>query len=174
MPSSIGDEQMNGDHTRIDLITDPLKKRMVGRTLHGGVDFDVPYMTQIADNLWQGGCEQGLVLPSHINYLVSLYPWERYQINHKMRAELYVRMYDDPAQSLEQIDDIALQVHKWRQKGQVLVHCQAGLNRSSVVVVRALMFAGMGVDEAINLVREKRSPACLCNAGFENWLRSMR
>lgn len=161
------------DHTRIDIITDPLKKRMVGRTLHKSIDFDVPFITEIAPNLWQGGCEQGLVLPTHINYVVSLYPWERYDIRHKVRGELYIRMYDDPNQATDDISDIALQVHKWRQKGQVLVHCQAGLNRSSLVVARALMFAGMSANEAIETIRAKRSTACLCNDGFESYLRGL-
>ena len=161
------------DHTRIDISTDPLKRRMVGRTMHKGLDFDVPYMTQIADNLWQGGCEQGMVLPSHINYILSLYPWERYEIKHKMRQEVYVRMYDDPNQALDQIEDLAKRVNEWRKKGQVLVHCQAGLNRSSIVVVRALMLEGMSADEAISLVRTKRSPACLCNDAFEAYLRAL-
>jgi protein-tyrosine phosphatase len=52
----------------------------------------------------------------------------------------------------------------------VLVHCQAGLNRSGVVVARALMADGMSAVEAVSLIRERRSPACLCNPAFERWL----
>lgn len=162
------------DHTKIPIEFNPQVKRMVGQTLHGGINFDVPFITKVADNLWQGGCTDGLVLPSHINYIVSLYPWERYTINHKMRGELYIRMYDDPNQATDQIDDLALQVNKWREKGQVLVHCQAGLNRSSLVVARALMFTGMSALQAIDHLRENRSPACLCNKGFESWLLSIK
>jgi protein-tyrosine phosphatase len=51
------------------------------------------------------------------------------------------------------------------------VHCQAGLNRSSLVVGRALMLGGMTADDAIVLIRRKRSPACLSNPSFERWLR---
>jgi hypothetical protein len=29
----------------------------------------------------------------------------------------------------------------------------------------------MSADEAITLIREKRSPPCLCNPAFERWLR---
>jgi protein-tyrosine phosphatase len=83
-------------------------------------------------------------------------------------------MHDDPTASLDELDDIAKQVNKWRERGQVLVHCQAGLNRSSLVVVRALMLApGMSAKEAIALLREKRSTACLCNKGFEDYLLSL-
>jgi protein-tyrosine phosphatase len=161
------------DPTKIPIAFNPQIKRMVGRTVQGGMQFDVPFITQVADNLWQGGCTNGLILPTHINYVVSLYPWERYTIKHKVRGELYIRMYDDPNQATDQIDDLAKQVNEWRARGQVLVHCQAGLNRSSVVVARALMLSGMTANDAINLLREKRSPACLCNKGFENWLRSL-
>lgn len=162
------------DPTKIPIEFNPQIKRMVGRTVHGGIEFDVPFITQIADNLWQGGCTDGLILPTHINFIVSLYPWERYEIRHKIRGELYIRMYDDPNQATDQIDEIALQVNRWRKKGQVLVHCQAGLNRSSLVVARALMFDGMTADEAITLLRTNRSPACLCNQGFENYLRGLK
>lgn len=163
------------DHTKIKIVTDPMTKRMVGRTLHGGYDFDVPYMSEVVPGLWQGGCENGLVLPTHINFLVSLYPWERYTINHKMRGELYIRMYDDPNQATDQVETIARQVNEWRKagKGNVLVHCQAGLNRSSLIIVRALMLDGMTADEAIELVRKKRSWACLSNKGFETYLKSL-
>lgn len=161
------------DHTKINLKTDPLRKVMKGVTMHKRIEFEVPYITQVADNLWQGGCETGLILPSHINYVVSLYPWERYEIRHKVRGELYIRMYDDPNQALDQIEDLARQVNKWREKGQVLVHCQAGLNRSSLVVARALMLEGATADDVIKMIREKRSPACLCNDAFEDYLRGL-
>lgn len=162
------------DPTKIPIKFDPQIQRMVGRTYHGSIDFDVPFISQVHDNLWQGGCADGLVLPTHINYIVSLYVWEKYTINHKVRGELYIRMYDDPNQATDQIDDIAQQVNKWRKRGNVLVHCQAGLNRSSLVVAKALMLEGFTADEAIKLIRDKRSPACLCNAGFERYLRNER
>lgn len=158
------------DHTKIPIEFNPQVQRMRGTTRIGNHDFDVPFISELAPNLWQGGCQNGLILPTHINYVVSLYPWERYTINHKTRGELYVRMYDDPEQALDQIVDIARTVNKWRKKGQVLVHCQAGLNRSSVVAAAALILEGATPAEAIAMIREKRSPACLCNAGFESWL----
>jgi protein-tyrosine phosphatase len=55
-----------------------------------------------------------------------------------------------------------------------LVHCQAGLNRSGVVVAYALMLNGMSAAEAIARIRERRSPAVLCNPQFERWLRRPR
>lgn len=158
------------DHTKIPIDFDPQVKRMVGVTYHKEIHFDVPFITQVGENLWQGGCTNGLILPTHINYVVSLYPWERYEINHKVRGEMYIRMYDDPNQSLEQIEEIAAQVQRWRKHGNVLVHCQAGLNRSSLVTALCLMDDGMSAEEAIRWLRLNRSNACLCNEAFEQWL----
>lgn len=164
---------MSADPTKITIEVDPQYRRMVGTTYHGNVDFDVPFISQIAENLWQGGCQDGLVLPTHINFLVSLYPWERYTINHELRGELYVRMYDDRTQpvNVEQIINLATLVNEWRRRGTVLIHCQAGLNRSSLLAAMVLMQDGMKGWEAIKLLREKRSPAVLCNPTFERFIK---
>jgi protein-tyrosine phosphatase len=82
-------------------------------------------------------------------------------------------MYDSLDQATGQIDRWARWVNARRRTGPVLVHCQAGLNRSSLVVGRALMLDGMSAPEAIWHVRKMRSPACLCNQTFEDYLRSL-
>jgi len=41
------------------------------------------------------------------------------------------------------------------------------------VVARLLMRGGMTADEAITLLREKRSPQVLCNLTFERYLRAL-
>lgn len=163
---------MSTDPTRIPIEFDPIQQRMRGTTRIGHRQFDVPFISKITANLWQGGCENGLILPTNINYLVSLYPWERYTVRHRVRGELYFRMHDDPDESMEQVDWLAHVVNHWRSKGTVLVHCQAGLNRSSLVAARALMLDGLSAEDAIALIRTSRSPVCLVNAGFETWLRS--
>jgi protein-tyrosine phosphatase len=149
-------------------ITDPRSQRMRGVTAHGNMPFDVPFISEVGRNLWQGGCTNGLVLPEIIKYVVSLYPWERYTVNHELKGELYYRAYDSVEQDISNLMVIADLVRNWRAEAPVLVHCQAGLNRSSVVA--ALVLIGDEVQtgaEAINLLREKRSPAVLCNPAFE-------
>lgn len=158
------------DPTRISLTCDPRQERMRGIATHGYTPFDVPFISPIAPNLWQGGCEDGFNLPEEIIHLVSLYPWERYYTHPKVVSELYVRMYDSTEQGFEQVNEIARYVNERRKTGPVLVHCQAGLNRSSLIAARALIFEGMLPKDAIALIREKRSPACLCNPAFEDWL----
>lgn len=53
---------------------------------------------------------------------------------------------------------------------RVLVHCAAGLNRSGVVVARALMYRGCTAAESIRLVRDARGPSALFNPEFVAWL----
>lgn len=163
------------DPTAIDIDFDPREQRMRGVAVHGNVPFDVPFISQIDENLWTGGCQNGLILPRHIEHVVSLYPWESYQTlgRAKLFTDLKVRMYDtarggpDP----EHVRAIATWVNVCRSMGPTLAHCQAGLNRSGLVAAAALMLGGMSADEAITLLREKRSPAVLCNSAFIRWLR---
>lgn len=150
---------------------DPRQIRLTGWTAHGNHRIDVPFISEIANNLWQGGCQDGLVLPSPIKHLLSLYRWEKYTVNHRLRTSHEVTMHDSVDQNLGEIDRWARWVNARRKTGAVLVHCQAGLNRSGLVVARALMLEGWTATEAIRLVRGKRSAACLCNPTFEKWLR---
>lgn len=163
------------DPTRIDLAVDPLAQRMTGVAYHGGTPFDVPYMSKITENLWQGGCRDGLVLPHHIKHVVSLYPWERYRVAHELDSHMAVRLYD----SLDTPDDGQLEalagwVNVCRRTGPVLVHCQAGLNRSGLVAGLALVLDGTPPADAVALLRSSRSPAVLCNPAFEAALLAWR
>ena len=160
------------DPTAIKIDFNPTVHRLTGVTRHGSAAFDVPLISEIAPNLWQGGCEDGQILPDFIKHLVSLYPWESYDARHELDSALLVRMYDSDDQTFEQIEELARWVNLCRTTGPVLVHCQAGLNRSSLVAARALILDGMSAHDAITVVREKRSPACLCNRAFKDYLRT--
>lgn len=175
------------DPTRINLQTnvkkevDPTLVRMSGTAIHGNTPFDVPFISQIDGNLWQGGCQNGLQLPHFIKNVISLYPWEAYTVKHDLNSYLSVKMYDSLEQSMEQVDAIANWINVCVKDGPTLVHCQAGLNRSSLVAARSLMLKSgpdwdeqpYTADEAIYLLRKQRSPACLCNPAFEEYLRSL-
>lgn len=173
------------DHTKIKLQTnvkaavDPTIQRFSGVAHHGNTPFDVPFISQIDGNLWQGGCANGLQLPHFFKHIISLYPWEAYTIKHDMNSMLTVKMYDSLEQSMEQVDAIANWINICVKDGPTLVHCQAGLNRSSLVAARSLMLREddwdkmYTSDEAIDLLRAKRSEACLCNPSFEKHLRML-
>ena len=53
---------------------------------------------------------------------------------------------------------------------RVVVNCAAGLNRSGLVVGRALIALGHQPAEAIELIREARGPRALFNRTFEEFL----
>lgn len=176
---------MNTDHkdpTRINLQTnvkkekDPTLMRMSGTAYHGNTPFDVPFISHIEGNLWQGGCETGLELPHFFKHIISLYPWEQYTVEHNLRSSLSVLMYDSTDQGFDKVDSIAEWVYQCTKDGPTLVHCQAGLNRSSLIAAKTLMKMGgegRGLrtgEEAIKILRENRSPACLCNPAFENYI----
>lgn len=161
------------DPTRIDIHTDPTTRRMRGTTVHGHKSFDVPFMSQIMSDLWMGGCAVDLVLPRNIEHVVSLYPWESYEVNHELRSSLTVRMYDaNERPDVREVHALASWVNTARLTGEVLVHCQAGLNRSGLIVGASLILDGMSADVAIDLLRTKRSDAVLCNQAFADFLAS--
>ena len=58
----------------------------------------------------------------------------------------------------------------------MLVHCVQGLNRSGIVIARALMFLGYSAAEAIDLVRRRwgldEGFGALGNERFVEWLLS--
>jgi protein-tyrosine phosphatase len=165
---------VRSDPTGVKIDFDPTVQRMTGIARHGNTPFDVPFISEIAPNLWQGGCQNGLMLPKFIKHLISLYPWEQYKVQHELESTLTVRLYDSLDQSFDLIEGIASWVNKCRKDGPTLIHCQAGLNRSSLVAAYALMLEGKSAEKSIEILRTKRSPACLCNRSFEDWLLERR
>jgi protein-tyrosine phosphatase len=167
---------VNLDPTFVDLDSDPseydpLQRRMAGVTRHGYIRFDAPFISHIEGNLWMGGCEAGLLLPENIEHVVSLYPWEQYELIRDLQSELTVRLFDDTrGVNTQKINTIADWAMMCLSEGPTLIHCQAGLNRSGLVAALTLVRGGMAPVDAIQLLREKRSPAVLCNPTFERWL----
>lgn len=164
------------DATNIAANIDPVTHPIQGHAraaIEKGEDgfFSMSLISHVEGNLWTGGCIGGVRLPDDFRNVISLYPWEQYVIGPgTVRHE--VRMYDSLDQAFDQVDEIAQMVIAALKLGKLLVHCQAGLNRSGLITARALILMGRSADEAISLLREKRSPAVLCNQHFEDWLRS--
>jgi protein-tyrosine phosphatase len=137
----------------------------------GNKPFAVPLFSQITDNLYTGGCPVGEA-PDEFQFIVSLYPWEPYDVPNEKCTVLIARLYDshdipDP-RMLRALADYVNAVSKI---GKTLVHCQAGLNRSALVAGLALIRGGFHPDDAIKLLRDKRCDAVLCNEHFERFLR---
>lgn len=159
------------DPTAIDgLIAD--MDHMQGVTIHGDIEFNCPPISFIDKNLWQGGYVPGVSLPPHFQHIISLYPWKRWKLSRTcMDTEVYISMLDAEDQAMDQVDALARLVNTCRLSGPVFVHCQAGLNRSSLVVARSLFLQGgegnETGEEIVRYLRAARSPAVLCNPAFE-------
>ena len=155
------------------LVFDPVDgPRMRGRVAQSGNYFDAPLISHVEGNLYQGGCYEGIELAEGFKHVISLYPWEKYDLPKGCDREEIV-MYDSLDQDMALIDEVAQKVVDALKDGPTLVHCQAGLNRSGLVAARALMLMGRSSDEAIKLLRDSRSPEVLSNPAFEAYLRSL-
>lgn len=146
--------------------------RIEGFTREGGHKFSVPLFTQVEENLWMGGCPKPEGAPQ-FNTIICLYPWENYKV---YPGQVHTRVFmldgqDVPdGQLLGQLADAA--VHG-SSIGPTLIHCQAGLNRSGLVMASALLMLGRSPAAAIAELREKRCDAVLCNKAFEAYLLSL-
>jgi hypothetical protein len=157
------------------LKADVTSHHIEGIAREGNTPFECSLISQITDNLWQGGCEEGVSLGGLFQHVISLYPWERFNAGCELDSFVEVRLYDGPTvPDPDQLYKLAQWINLCRSHGRTLVHCQAGLNRSGLLAGLSLVIAGMVPAEAIRLLRSNRSPAVLCNKKFEAWLLQQR
>lgn len=134
--------------------------------------FSAPLISHIEDNLWVGGCIDRVKLPEDFVKVFSMYSRERYDLgSNTERVEVEMRDSNDWPDE-DEINGIVDQVVESLERGKTLVHCQAGLNRSNLIAACTLVRLGRTPEEAISLLREKRSPLALCNKTFENYVLS--
>jgi protein-tyrosine phosphatase len=87
--------------------------------------------------------------------------------------ELRLAFYDHPEVDIDHHDlrQVVSSAHRdWQQGKRVLVRCQAGWNRSGLIMALILIKDGLKPDQAIDLIRNRRSSRALCNRSFENWI----
>jgi protein-tyrosine phosphatase len=138
--------------------------------------------SMIAPNLFQGGTDDLDVI--HLaqtnnrprtdlpfDAIVTMYAWAR-------PADWKVQefRYGVPDASITDIDLDRLRqavdfgYDRWKQGDRVLVRCQAGLNRSGLVLALILIKGGLKPAEAIARIRDNRGEDALFNRDFHNWL----
>ena len=138
--------------------------------------------SMIAPNLFQGGTDDLDVI--HLaqtnnrprtdlpfDAIVTMYAWAR-------PADWKVQefRYGVPDASISDIDLHRLRqavdfgYDRWKQGDRVLVRCQAGLNRSGLVLALILIKDGLKPAEAIARIRDNRGEDALFNRDFYNWL----
>jgi len=138
--------------------------------------------SMIAPNLFQGGTDDLDVIHLPVtnnrprtdlpfDAIVTMYAWAR-------PADWNVQefRYGVPDASIADIDldrlrqAVEFGYDRWKQGDRVLIRCQAGLNRSGLVLALILMKDGLSAQDAIALIRENRGPDALFNNNFCNWL----
>jgi hypothetical protein len=168
------DRDPTQDPTKVNLTLEVSQglPRLKGRTNHQGLDFDCELISHVRENLFMGGCVDDAVLPLKIRHVVSLYKWEQYRVHNGVKSFLVVEAYDAEVYKIVQELRPLVDWTKTRLAlGPTLVHCQAGLNRSGLLCALVLReHFGLSSAEAIKLLRERRSPAVLCNDSFEEYL----
>ena len=138
--------------------------------------------SMILPNLFQGGTDDLDVI--HLaqtntrprvdlpfDAIVTMYAWAR-------PADWNIQefRYGVPDASISDIDlnrlrqAVEFGYDRWKAGDRVLVRCQAGLNRSGLVLALILIKDGLTPQEAINRIRENRGSDALFNADFHNWL----
>jgi protein-tyrosine phosphatase len=137
---------------------------------------------EIRPHLWMGAhywtdahCElQPAVVTDQFDLVVSLYVLA----GHGPPDGIEHRILEIPDRPLApgQLEDVAhlaeFVADAVRANRTRLVRCHAGLNRSGLVTAQALVHLGMGVGDAIELLRRRRSPFALHNEMFEAYLRT--
>ena len=76
--------------------------------------------------------------------------------------------------TFEKVKEISNWIYQeWKSNKRCLIRCQAGLNRSGILTALTIMKDGYSADDAIKLIRLKRSPHALFNQDFVKKLREV-
>lgn len=139
--------------------------------------------TEIVPNLWIGGHDYNVGYTG-TQVLQEAYPNDTFDLV----VSMYHRLGHEPASGVEHhefiftdgqlSDEILGQATQAgrivadgiREGRKVLVRCQAGLNRSSLVAGIALVILGFSGADAVQLIRARRSPWALCNEQYAQFL----
>jgi protein-tyrosine phosphatase len=144
----------------------------------------VPLITQygnvLSGRVWHGGCTNNVRACTEegdeFDLIVSLYPREKYSIRASQTARLEMPLLDTGECDLALVRVAADLAAAYLNKGgKVLIHCQEGMNRSSLVLgVLLIEHAGISPQEAIGEIRKRRSKKCLYNGAFVRQLLSLQ
>lgn len=145
------------------------------------VHYPTTLWSEVLPGLWQGGTDDYDVLhygrgstgvgKEDFDFVVTMYASAN-PVDWFVREVRY-GIYDHDMNdfNVEDLHDIVAMSHnEWKAGMRVLIRCQAGLNRSGLVMALVLIRDGYTAAEAIHLIRSQRGEAALCNRVFENWL----
>jgi len=146
---------------------------------------------EILPNLWQGGTddfdvigdntyakpfsrEKAYITEKDFDTVVTMYQYAN-PVGWFVKEYRYC-VYDAGIDLLDKSELFAtarFAYDEWKRGKRVLVRCQAGLNRSGLVMALVLMQDGYTADQAIDLIRKQRNPYALFNKDFVRFLQNL-
>ena len=117
------------------------------------------------------GIQDATVTKEHFDTVITLYAWARPADWFVKEIRFGILDSDMGDFDMNEIHRLVLDAHgDWKAGKRVLIRCQAGINRSSLIAALVLIRDGYSAKKAIDLLREKRGGAVLANANFYDWL----
>ena len=153
----------------------------MNKTNHTDPAWPLEIHTEILPRLWQGGTanedtfnqlREPQITKQQFDSVYTLYAFAN-PVDWMVR-EVRLGFYDDyEALSIDsgELYRLARMAHRdWKRGERVLIRCQAGLNRSGLIMGLTLLKEGYSAEQAIELMRAKRASHVLMNPLFESWL----
>ena len=150
------------------------------------IDYPQELWSEILEGLWIGGTDDNdiydqlakpMIQREHFDTVFTAYSYAN-PVDWFVK-EIRYGFYDSHVEgeagfNPEELDDIASMAYAdWKKGKKVLFRCKAGLNRSSLCAALVLIKAGYTADDAIALIRKKRSKYALFNKTFVTYLQSL-
>jgi hypothetical protein len=149
---------------------------------------ELPLWSEVLEHLWVGGTDDGdtlgdhhawsgkeaFITPEFFDTVVTMYQYAN-PVDWLVKEYRYC-IYDSDVNHFDWAELFATAkfAHdEWSSGKRVLIRCQAGLNRSGLVMALVLIREGFSAEQAIQLIREKRSPQSLFNRQFVSFLKSI-
>ena len=136
--------------------------------------------SEIVPNLWMGGHER----TDHEGFIVPVVVEREFDVVYSLHrdpghgpstgvADHYLAIPDGllTAEQLREVYGFASAATlSWHSGRKVLIRCRSGLNRSGLVIAQVLVNNGSPVEEAVELIRTRRSHRAFNNQSFVDYL----
>ncbi|WP_203596204.1 dual specificity protein phosphatase family protein [Actinomadura bangladeshensis] len=145
----------------------------------GAPDAEHPW-NEIVPGLWMGGHHYTApsgerapaIVTDEFDVVISMYRRDGHgppdHVEHHYEAMPDRPLTADQLEAVARLADTA--VAAVRQGRRVLVRCHSGYNRSGLVIAQSLMEMGYSADDAVYLIRYRRSKWALNNQVFVDYL----
>jgi hypothetical protein len=146
---------------------------VVGITQRGGALVRIPAWTVIGDNLILGAHPADTV-PPKVDVIANVDSLRFYDVPEGVIYLHFAYWDTDAVPDATELDVVATFLNDLRSAGEtVFVHCRLALNRSALLTGLMLVDEGYRAKDAIELMRDLRSPLVLENRTFERYLLSV-